>query len=747
MRFLLALLVLSAVAVAVLPEATAHDSYDGVGAARLFAIPPDVNATINAISYRPDGSEALLVGGQLQGVQTAASRSVIVRYTDSGIDYVLNEEGPALIDVEWAPDGSYALIVGEKNLVYRYENGAVRNVWSTGALGTETYSGRHVSFKPDGSYALLTGNALLKYDGNDFTLLFSSTGNFSNVVSWAPDGSYALIDMAHTYTATENIRYAGDTFFGWLVKYTDVPDPQLQFTGLIYGKYDPERLGGEKHEVQDITFAPDGSYALIVGKDTIGGTILKYFPDVARAGYIQMEKGEGRWTAWRFRPGTNGTEALVTGAALRQIVFVNNVTTLANNSLLTGVIDVWDAAWAPNGTFALTGARGGYIITVEMLQRPNLQVLRPTNFSLAKGTLFFNGSASPGKTGSPVEAIEISFDNSTWVNATVVPTVPGSVNWSYEFNSTTFKDGIYNVTFRSFDGSLHSRPVIVQIYVSNSATVHTPVLNASTDRSLTGNITLHWTTGGDFSRWMVEESDSEDFPGDQRFLYFDFSAHHVFTKRADGTFYYRVRGVTPGSVIGEYSNVVAVTAYHDLDDDGVKDSEEIAAGSDPRDAKSNPMDRDGDGCANDSDKFPDDVRRCTGLEILPDEVRPVLNSVDPKDKSTVTTGRPQITARYSDDVGISTADVKIALDGRDVTNGAKITGTEVTYQPPSALSDGLHAVIVTAKDLAGNELTHAWTFTVQKSASENSPTPGFETVLAAVAAVMAGMVIRRPRRQ
>jgi WD40 repeat protein len=147
--------------------------------------------------------------------------------------------------VEWKPDGSYAIIVGEK--IIKYDG----TTFST--LYTPTTQFHGVAWKPDGSYALIVGGgSIWKYDGVSITELYSnisyeaSSGVWMQVplndVEWNPDGSYALIAGGY---------------------------------GRVY-KYDEESLIELKTDTRDflndIDWRPDGKYALIVG----GSSILRY---------------------------------------------------------------------------------------------------------------------------------------------------------------------------------------------------------------------------------------------------------------------------------------------------------------------------------------------------------------------------------------------------------------------------------------------------------------------------------------
>jgi hypothetical protein len=75
-------------------------------------------------------------------------------------------------------------------------------------------------------------------------------------------------------------------------------------------------------------------------------------------------------------------------------------------------------------------------------------------------------------------------------------------------------------------------------------------------------------------------------------------------------------------------------------------------------------------------------------------------------------GRTNVTGRFEDagGGGIDPESVRITLDGRDVTDDARITPHEFTYR--ADLSPGEHVAEVAAKDKAGNAVTRRWNFIV-----------------------------------
>ncbi|HEX7314765.1 MAG TPA: LamG-like jellyroll fold domain-containing protein [Pyrinomonadaceae bacterium] len=85
-----------------------------------------------------------------------------------------------------------------------------------------------------------------------------------------------------------------------------------------------------------------------------------------------------------------------------------------------------------------------------------------------------------------------------------------------------------------------------------------------------------------------------------------------------------------------------------------------------------------------------------------DQSPPVIDAL-PIDGQRQRTFTPVITASYRDNSsGVRIAGVVLTLDGSDVTAGAIVTGSGLSFRPASPLARGRHTVSVTASDNAGN---------------------------------------------
>ena len=85
-----------------------------------------------------------------------------------------------------------------------------------------------------------------------------------------------------------------------------------------------------------------------------------------------------------------------------------------------------------------------------------------------------------------------------------------------------------------------------------------------------------------------------------------------------------------------------------------------------------------------------------------DRVAPIVDPL-PIDGTTVRQYKPPITATYHDDLsGIKTSTVVLTVDNVNVTAGATVTGSQLSYTPAAPLAGGHHTVTVQVADNSGN---------------------------------------------
>lgn len=219
-----------------------------------------------------------------------------------------------LHDAAWKPDGSYALVVGDKGTVLKYNGTGVLPLSSGNT--SDLYG---VAWKPDESYALIVGHdsAILKYDGTAFTAI-NNTFNDSYDVAWSPNGSFALISglsgKVLKYDGT-NLTELTETYGGLSVAYNRYSEAIIvgEDCGVVIG-YNGTNITfhnatqdiGAAGYAQAVAWSPDGAYALIVG---LNGFAAKYENNVFSE--IQTNTSEDlRSIAWC----PVGNCALITGS-------------------------------------------------------------------------------------------------------------------------------------------------------------------------------------------------------------------------------------------------------------------------------------------------------------------------------------------------------------------------------------------------------------------------------------------------
>lgn len=102
-----------------------------------------------------------------------------------------------------------------------------------------------------------------------------------------------------------------------------------------------------------------------------------------------------------------------------------------------------------------------------------------------------------------------------------------------------------------------------------------------------------------------------------------------------------------------------------------------------------------------------------------DNQPPAISATTPDANGRVNSLRPNITAVFDDQSGsgVDSNEVRIQVDGRDVTNDATVTSNLLAYRPARDLTAGRHEVMVEVRDVAGNRATKSWTFNIVDKAN------------------------------
>lgn len=123
-----------------------------------------------------------------------------------------------------------------------------------------------------------------------------------------------------------------------------------------------------------------------------------------------------------------------------------------------------------------------------------------------------------------------------------------------------------------------------------------------------------------------------------------------------------------------------------------------------------------------------------------DASAPDIAILIPADGSLLATATPAISGTlYDSTSGVDTSSVRVSVDGVDLTSHAAVTPPTFEVVAPEALNDGLHAINVTAEDLAGNSATQTSGFTTDTTAPviSNLTPANMSTVMANVPTISA----------
>lgn len=143
------------------------------------------------VAWNPNGTFALAVGFDSEEIR-------VYEHSDNTIDLIYSGKHEGGIGyIAWHPSGDYALITCSQELL-KYESGIIT------VIENRTERLHDVEFAPDGSYALMIRNyynwsskkwenLLQKYDGYEVSVLKYTDWPFYLNVEFSVDGSYALI--------------------------------------------------------------------------------------------------------------------------------------------------------------------------------------------------------------------------------------------------------------------------------------------------------------------------------------------------------------------------------------------------------------------------------------------------------------------------------------------------------------------------------------------------------------------------
>lgn len=179
------------------PLRTSPAALLGAGAGRFEAIATGTKQNLRGAAFSPDGSEALLAG----------NRGLVLRYAvaDGSVRQLAAPTSENLRRVAWHPAGEFALIAGNAGTVLRYDPATAARGALAPVPGDRAHTLRTIAWRPDGRYALVGAyasryagyprpHALYKCDGLYLQALLTSDDEDDFVaIDWHPSGTHALI--------------------------------------------------------------------------------------------------------------------------------------------------------------------------------------------------------------------------------------------------------------------------------------------------------------------------------------------------------------------------------------------------------------------------------------------------------------------------------------------------------------------------------------------------------------------------
>lgn len=110
--------------------------------------------------------------------------------------------------------------------------------------------------------------------------------------------------------------------------------------------------------------------------------------------------------------------------------------------------------------------------------------------------------------------------------------------------------------------------------------------------------------------------------------------------------------------------------------------------------------------------------------IFVDGTAPQVSSKEPT-RVNLTDDRPSIEASFSDGqgIGVDTAELRLFLDGTDITDNSSFSTTSASYDPTDDLAEGRHNVSLYLVDRFGHDRWVNWTFSLAVAPLLRNPRP------------------------
>lgn len=285
-----------------------------------------------------------------------------------------------LSDINWKPDGSYALISGSSGTLIKFDGSSFTEI-ST-ATTKDLYD---ISWKPDGSEAVILGanpsgysyGTIFSYDGSNFESCFVEKNDMYTTVSWKPNGDYAVIiertagKILYYYDTNtiievddHNLNLLGAEGIGWK------PDGNYALIGG-HGTFSKIKNTDVKeiwptsddHYIRDIKWHYENEYALVVGYtvgwDPISKPILRKYGE--KSWQIIDPSTDNDLLGFSFKPGSSW--GLITGEKGTVIKITDDQECIPLSSGTLSHLTRID--WHPDGGSALMVGYNGTVLRYQ----------------------------------------------------------------------------------------------------------------------------------------------------------------------------------------------------------------------------------------------------------------------------------------------------------------------------------------------------------------------------------------------
>lgn len=596
--------------------------------------PGEDRVTWRSVAFAPDGSHALLAGKYDDGDQP---RDLVGRWTpDQGLEIVYNRSGSGLVDVTFHESGT-SLVVGLFDTVLVGSPGDYRNVWNDSRYHEDglSFYGLRGAFRPGDDMALVAGSSLLRVqlDGS-IEVLHGGRGAFFRAMDWNPAAGltdpFAWVEAA--------VDRDGRALLGTIWRTDGTSGLDEDDNVALYGRTNPGRA-----LVNTIAFAPNGSYALLAGRDGVGASLLSWAaardPDHAhedrdqphdhRWQYLPADKRTGPITCIAWHP----EEGYALAVGLEQDV-VGYVGPHVYAPILHNGPDLFGCAFHPDGGYALAVGANGTLFRIAPGSSPLGAVVQPDP-----------GGIVPPRENATFVLGTLSRLTSDRINVTAH--VQGSDGiataeqqgpwWQLRVDAGDLDDGRHTLEIQ-ITGAQGSSTLTHPFLVNNEAfkpptpTMLAPAGLEGSGLDNDGLFTLRWEPVDAPVVYELEERTSEGGVNATRTLQAGSGQNLTVRVDEDGTYLYRVRAKNAFNV-SDWSRSTVVNVVLDSDGDGVPDSK------DPRPfVKDTWGDRDGDGIDDDVEykqcSDPHDTNSTPNTDDdgdgLPNAVE-CLQGTDPKD--------------------------------------------------------------------------------------------------------------------